>query len=182
MNPAIDPVIRMRPWPGPHGAAHRVNQIDGARDVRVDDMSDRTKVLVQEPVPEAMAGIGEERIHGTSPGRGMERVDPGSRRQIRLDGLDRDPEVPQVQSRLVALRLVRGDEEVVPLLGAALRQLVPDARRRAGDDRERSLHHCHGRSSVRAGWPALLRWLSSASAASQSAISSSFTPWRSMYR
>ena len=45
-----------------------------------------------------MAGIGKERIHGTTSGGGMERVDPAGRRQIRLDGLDRGTEVPQARA------------------------------------------------------------------------------------
>jgi hypothetical protein len=132
---------------------------------------------------EAMTGIGEERIHGAALSHGMERVDAGGRRQVSLHGLDLDAELPQGQGRVVNLGLVRGDQGVVPVIDAALRQLVPDP-----DDAPVMM--ASGRLAVLMGAHlsgdrarlASPRARSSDSAASQSAISSSSPSSRCKYR
>ena len=105
------------------------------------------EILVQEAVSEPMAGIGKKRPDRPALRRGVELVDPLERREVGLDGLHLRAEGAKLLGRLVDLGLVGGDEKVEAVPGAFLGELVADAGRGAGDDREGTGAGGHGSRS-----------------------------------
>jgi hypothetical protein len=97
-------------------------------------------------LPEAAPGIGDERIDRAPAQCIVKPVDPLDGGQIGLDRFDPGAAAADRLRRRVNLRLVGRDDQVEAPLGAAFRQLVADAARRAGDDGKRPGSLCHASS------------------------------------
>ena len=127
--------MRMRPLPRrAHVAAHLLDQVDRARDVRVYHVPHIVEVLIEEALAEPVAGIGQERVHRPSPSGGVELVDALECRKVGLDRLGLDAERAELLRRLGDLRLVSSNEQIEAVLGADLGEFVADAGRSAGHD------------------------------------------------
>ena len=68
--------------------ATNLNQVDGAGDVGVDDVPDVVELLLEEGAAEAVAGVGEQRVDGAAPGRGIELIDAVLGREIDVERVD----------------------------------------------------------------------------------------------
>jgi len=139
----MEPVMRIRPSPRAHVAADFLDQVDGARDVGVDDVADVPEILVEEGFAEPVAGIRQKRIHPASSRGCVELVDAVKRREVGLDRLRLHAERAKLLRGLRDLRLVGRDDEVEAVLGANFGELIADAGGGAGDDRERARGCCH---------------------------------------
>ena len=95
------------------------------------------EILVEEGMPEAMAGIGEKRIDRPAFGSRIELVDALRRGKVDLDRLDRGAERLEFLGCVVDGGPVGGDQQIVAVLGAELGKFISDAGRGSGDDGER---------------------------------------------
>ena len=98
MKPAIEPVIRILPWPArAHVAADLLDQIDRAGDVGVDDVADLVEILVEKAVAEAAPGICDQEFDRAPvlAARIVELVDAFDRGEVSLDSLELLPRRPQ---------------------------------------------------------------------------------------
>src|SRR6185437_4868624 len=102
-----------------------VQQVERAGDVGIDHPHDVGEVLVEKRLPQTAPGIGEKRVdRAVEPfQREVELFDTGQRREIDLDRLDSRAEPAEIGGRLLDLRLVGGNQQVEPVLGAAAGQL-----------------------------------------------------------
>ena len=134
----------------PHIVTYPVDQIDGAGDVGVDHAPYLPKILIKEGTAKPPPGIGEQRIdRAADPLRCIiELVDTLERRQVRLQGFDGNAEAAQAGRGGFDLRLVRCDQQIEIVLGAAPGKFQAYARGSAGDDGELS---ANGHSSLRDG-------------------------------
>ena len=106
-------------------------------------MADLVEVLIEEGAAQAVAGVGEKRVDGAAADGRVDAVVAVDGRQIDLQCLHRRPERLKSARRLVNRGIVGGDEQIEAFLRAQFRQLVADAARCAGDDRQRFVGVCH---------------------------------------
>src|SRR6478609_1547123 len=92
----------------------------------------------------AMAGIGQKRADRPSFGGSVKLVDTVEGGKVGLDSVDLCSESLEVLRCIMNSRLISGDHQVVPILGAELCKFVPDTRRRAGYDGKRLCCFWHG--------------------------------------
>ena len=84
-----------------HRPADELDQINRARDVRVDDVSGILEVLIEKPMAQPMAGIGEQRVDRPARRSGPELIHTLRRRQIRFnDGDVRSKTAESIGGRL----------------------------------------------------------------------------------
>jgi hypothetical protein len=108
-----------------------LNQIYSAGDVGIEDVPHLIEVLIEEAVPQAVPRVGEQRLHRSAVGGGVEFVHAVKRGEIGLDGLDRCTEGTELLSGSLDGGLIGGDQQIESLFGAAFGQFVADASRRA---------------------------------------------------
>ncbi len=113
-----------------------MDQVDGARDVGVDDAARLAKILIQEPFAEAAACIGQQRSDRTCADPGIELVDAFDGGEIGLERIDGCAGALEAPRRLLDLRFVGDDQQVETVLGAAFCKLVTYAGRCTGYDCE----------------------------------------------
>ena len=77
---------------GAHLPSHFLNQVEGAGNVRINDVPHVIKVLVEEAVPQAVPGVGEQRLDRSALGGGVQPVHAIERGKVGLDSLDRHTE------------------------------------------------------------------------------------------
>ena len=102
--------------------------------VGVDEVKDLLPVLVEKALAEPASGIGEQRVHRPTAHGLIEFVDTLLGSQIRLDRLHTGSQALQVLRGAVNFRLVRDDQQVVAVLGAASREFQANSCRGAGHD------------------------------------------------
>ena len=90
-------------------------------------MPDLVEVLIEEGATEAMPGIGEQGIYGSTADGVHQLIHAGFGREIRFDGGHVDAKRAKLVGGRLDLRLVGGDDQVVSFLGAFARQLIADA-------------------------------------------------------
>jgi hypothetical protein len=138
MKPAIEPVIRIRPWPRSFiSRATLLQEIDRAGDVGVDDPAHLLEVLVDEGPAKAPPGIGEQRIDRPPARRRQQAVYAVGGGKIGLQRLNLPSGAPEQLGGAHDFRLVSHDQEVVAMGGALLGKLKADAGRGAGHDGKR---------------------------------------------
>ena len=118
-----------------------MDEIDRARDIGINDPPRLFEILVQKSMPETSSGIRQKRVHLTSLRGGIKLIDAFGGRKVGLKGFNLGTVGSKGSRRLFDLRFVSCDQEVLAFLCAALGQFQADARRRTGDDRERSGHN-----------------------------------------
>ena len=134
MKPAIEPVIRIRPWPRSFiSRATLLQEIDRAGDVGVDDPAHLLEVLVDEG-PAKAPPIGEQRIDRPPARRRQQAVYAVGGGKIGLQRLNLPSGAPEQLGGAHDFRLVSHDQEVVAMGGALLGKLKADAGRGAGHD------------------------------------------------
>ena len=85
------------------------------------------EVLVEEAVPQAMPRVGKQRLNRSAVGGGVQPVNPCEGGEVSLDGLDCHAERAEVLRYNVDGRLIRGNQQIETLFGAACGQFVADA-------------------------------------------------------
>ena len=74
----------MRPRPRFPHVLPDLDEIDGAGDVGVDDAQDVVEVLIEEALAQTAPGVGQQRLHRTSPDQAIKLVDPSNLGQVGL--------------------------------------------------------------------------------------------------
>jgi hypothetical protein len=120
-----------------HRLPHLLHQVNRARDIGVDHVQHRGKVLVQEAVAQAVAGIGQQRVHRAAPHGRQQGLQALARGQVALHRIHLRAECAKV-GRGALQRLVRRDHQIKAVLGRAFGQVVANARRSARDNRQRA--------------------------------------------
>ena len=96
------------------------------------------EALIEERVPHPVPRVGEQRCDRPSANCGFHLVDPLGRGEI---GMGRGEHLGTLRFEIMRdfsdARFVGGDDQIVAVLGGEQRQMIADAGRRAGDDRER---------------------------------------------
>jgi len=128
---------------GAHVAAHLVEEVDRAADVRVDDAHDVLQVLIEERSAQTAARIGEQRRDGAARHGGIELVDAVRRGEICLHRIDRHAGPAQRLGRCLYLDFVGDDDQVVIRLGATPGQLEADTGGRTRDYSQWTRCSCH---------------------------------------
>ena len=99
-------------------------------------MEGGVEILVEEGVPQAVSGVGQQGVDRPTADQGAEPIHALIGRQVDLQRLDLGAQGAKVAGGLVDLGPVSGDDQVVATLGAQPGQLIADAGRGAGDDGE----------------------------------------------
>ena len=123
-----------------HVAADQMKQFERTGDIGGDHALHLVEVLIEKCLAQPMAGIGGQGAHGAPGDDGEQPVHPVGRRQIDLDGLDRawaDRREPL--PGFGDAGLIRGDDQVKPILGEQPGELIADAGGGARDDGERAM-------------------------------------------
>jgi hypothetical protein len=128
---------------GTHLAPHFLNHIEGAGEVRINDVAHGIEVLVEKGVPQAMSRVGEQGIHWPALGGGTKPVHAIKRCEVGLDGLDRHAKRLEVLRGIVDRGLIGGDQHIESMFGTAFGQLVANARRSARHESERTCMGSH---------------------------------------
>ncbi len=104
-----------------------MQQVDRARHIGFQHALDVGKVLVQERVAEAAAGIGAEHVDPAVIDGRAQLLHARRRGEVRHQRLHLGTLVAQLRGGHFDLRLIGGDDEVIAVLHAAARQFVADA-------------------------------------------------------
>lgn len=110
-----------------HFSADRLNEIERAGDVGIENPQNVGEVLIEKAFAETAAGVGKEGGHGPGPDDAHEFVDTIDGRQIRFERLDLGTEGFDLVSRAVDPWFVCHHDQVETLSRACLGQLIADA-------------------------------------------------------
>jgi hypothetical protein len=108
MKPAIEPVMRMRPWPRrPHVSAYLLQQIDRTGNICIDNVAHGIEVLVQETFAKAAPSIRKQCFNRSAANRCIQFVHALNGGQVGFNRIDRGAQITKLGSRGIDRGFVR---------------------------------------------------------------------------
>ena len=119
-----------------HVAADFLNEVNGAGDVRVDDVAGGLEVLIEKGFAQTMSGVGEQRGNRSARDFREQLIYAFDRGEVSLDRFSGNAMGLESARGLRDRRLIGRDHEIESVFRAERREVITDTCRGTGDDSE----------------------------------------------